>query len=176
MKTIITRCILAGTLMLGLAIQGAAWAGGDGKGCSQQGTWFGVVSPEDTTLTGWIAVVTGKSENSGTNNLDYPTFDPTLGGNFPSAVRISTTRGAWERTGGNTFNYTFMGIAVDEFGIPVWIAKVSGQSTLSADCNSETITAVLEAFLPSTSPFDGDPLFLAPLPTHYGYRIHVDLP
>ena len=176
MKTNIVRCTLTGILMLGLAIPSAAWAGDAGKGCSLQGTWFGVAGLEDSTLTGWMVTVTGKSENKGTNNLDFPTFDPTLSGNFDQAVRLSSLRGNWERTGGNTFDYTFMGIAVDEFNLPVWIGKVSGQITLSADCNRETITAAMEIFLPSMSPFEDDPLFPIVLPTHYGHRASVDLP
>ena len=175
MKNNIIRCTLTGILMLGLAIPSAAWAGDAGKGCSLQGTWFGVAGLEDSTLTGWMVTVTGKSENKGTNNLDFPTFDPTLSGNFDQAVRLSSLRGNWERTGGNTFDYTFMGIAVDEFNLPVWIGKVSGQITLSADCNRETITAAMEVFLPSMNPFDGDPLFPLPLPIHYGHRASVDL-
>jgi hypothetical protein len=174
MKTNIFRYTLAGILMLGLAIPSAVLAGNADKGCSLQGSWFGVTSPEDTTLSGWMVTVTGKSENRGTNNLEYPTFDPTLG-IFPQAVRISSMRGAWERTGGNTFDYTFMGMAVDEFSVPVWIGKVSGHVTLSADCSTETITATMEVFLPTMSPFDDDPLFPILLPTHYGRRLEVDL-
>jgi len=74
-----------------------------------------------------------------------------------------------------TSDYTFMGIAVDEFDLPVWIGKVSGHITLSADCSKETITAAMEVFLPSMSPFDDDPLFPLFLPTHYGHRASVDL-
>ena len=175
MKTNIIRCTLAGILMLGLAIPSAVLAGDAGKGCSLQGTWFGVTGLEDTTLTGWMVTVTGKSENRGTNNLDYPTFDPTLG-IFDTAVRLSTLRGAWERTGGNTFAYTFMGFAVDELNIPVWIGKVSGNITLSAGCSFETITATLEVFGPDMSPFDDEPWFDQILDEHYGYRAYVDLP
>lgn len=167
------RSIVACVLMLGLAIPGAAIAGNAGKGCTLQGTWFGVVSPDDTTLTGWMVTVAGKSANEGTNNLEYPNFDPTFGGMFPTAARLSTLRGAWERTGGNTFAYTMIGIAVDEFNVPVWIGKLSGDTTLSSDCKSEFITATLEVFAPDQSPFD-DVGFAVPLPDHYGYRAYVD--
>lgn len=170
MRTDIVRYMLAGILMLGLAIPGAALAGNGKQGCSLQGSWFGVAGLEDKTLTGWMVTVTGKSEKRGTNNFEYATFDPTLFNNFPSAVRLSTMRGNWERTGGNTFVYTFTGIALDADNLPVWIGKVSGNITLSADCNFETITATLFVFLPSVSPFDGDPLFPYPLEEHYGYR------
>lgn len=173
MKTKIFQGILAVMLVMAFGVPGVAYAG---KGCSFQGTWFGVVSPEDTELTGWMVTVAGQSSKRGTNNLEYPTFDPTLGGAFSTAVSVSTLRGAWERTSGNTFIYTMTGIAVDAGGMPVWIGKLSGHITLSGDCNSETITATLEVFLPSVSPFAGDPYFVMPLPTHYGYRAYVDLP
>lgn len=163
-------------LMLGLAIPGVAISGDSGKGCTFQGTWFGVVSPEDTTLTGWVVTATGKSANGGTNALEYPTFDATLNNNFPTAARVSTLRGAWERTGGNTFAYAMTGIAVADDGTPVWVGKLSGDIVLSPDCKSEYITATLEVFAPSASPFDGDPLFPIALPPHFGYRAYVDLP
>jgi hypothetical protein len=177
MKTFIVRYTIVGVLMLGLAISGIALADDDGQHCSFQGTWFGVVSPQIKVLTGWMVTVEGKSTNYGTNNLEYPIyFDPTLGV-FGDAKRISTLRGAWERTSSNTFVYTMIGVAVAEDGFtPVWIGKLNGNITLSADCNSETITATLEVFPPSVSPFDGVPLFSSQLDPHYGYRASVDLP
>lgn len=175
MRTSIIRYALVGILLLGLAIPGVTLAGDAGKGCSLQGSWFGVNSPEDTTLTGWMVTATGKSNNQGTNNLEFPNYEPTLGGFFPNAVRISTMRGAWERTGGNTFDYTFTGYALDQLNSPVYIAKVSGHITLSADCQSEYITATLEVFLPFMSFFDDDPIHTEVLDDHWGYRAYVDL-
>jgi len=116
-----------------------------------------------------MVTVEGKSHLSGTNNLEYPTFDPTLGGAFP-AVRISTLRGIWERTGRNTFAYSFTGFGLDAVNSLVYISKVNGTIKLSPDCRTETITASLSVYLPSVSPFGGDPLFTIPLPEHYGYR------
>jgi hypothetical protein len=148
------------------------------KGCQFPGTWFGIASPENPVLTGWVVSVTGQSNSHGTNNLEYPIFDPTLG--IPAlkdAVRISTLRGAWERTGGNTFIYSFMGFGVDKDNKAVWIGRVSGNITLSPDCSTEYITATMEVFAPNVSPFTGAPMFppveLAP---HYGQRMNVTLP
>jgi len=172
MKKGIGRHILVGLLVLGLVTPGLALAGGSGKGCSLQGTWFGF-DPGTGALTGWMVTVAGQASNGGTNNLEYPVFDPTLGDNFPTAVRLSTLRGAWERTGGNTFAYSFMGIALDSDNMPVWIGKVSGNIRLSDDCGTEAITAELAVYFPSVSPFDGAPLFTMPLPEHYGYRYEL---
>jgi hypothetical protein len=169
------RRILVSLVTLCMAVPGLAFAsGGPGadsgpRSCEFQGTWFGVTSPTDLTLTGWMVTVEGKSHLSGTNNLEYPTFDPTLGGAFP-AVRISTLRGIWERTGRNTFAYSFTGFGLDAVNSPVYISKVNGTIKLSRDCRTETITASLSVYLPSVSPFGGDPLFTIPLAEHYGYR------
>jgi hypothetical protein len=176
------RRVLFSSIMLCMAIPGLAIADGGPKAgdgpnnCSFQGTWFGVISPEILTLTGWVVTVEGKSHDSGTNNLEYPTFNPTLPDasgvpTFPAAVRISTLRGAWERTGRNTFAYSFMGFGLDSANAPVYIAKVNGTIELSGDCGTEAITASMSVYYPANvSPFDGAPLFTIPLPKHYGYR------
>ena len=168
----ITRFALVGILAAVLAVPGVAMAGG--KGCKLQGTWFGVDSFENKMLTGWMVTVTGKSANHGTNNLEFPVFDPTLDNNFPTAVRISSMRGAWHRIRGNRFRYSFMGYALDEFSMPVWVARVSGTTTLTHRCMFETITATMDVYLPGMSPFDGEPLFSMPLDDHYGYRFKVN--
>lgn len=177
MNTRILKGIFAAVLMLGLAMPGVTYAGDNAKGCSLQGTWFGVVSPDDARLTGWMVTVAGQSSNGGTNNLEYPSYDITLGGAFPAAVRMSTLRGAWQRTGGNTFAYTMTGIAVDANNLPVWFGKLTGNTTLSGDCAIETITGQLDVFVPGVtgyeSPFDGTPVVTAPLPTHYGRRVYL---
>ncbi|MEJ2515508.1 MAG: hypothetical protein P8080_07595 [Gammaproteobacteria bacterium] len=176
MRTGVIRCIGTGVLMLVLAAPGIALAGDSGKGCTFDGTWFGVTSPDDPVLTGWMVTAEARAANHGTNNLEYPTFDATLGGAFVDAARISTLRGAWERVGGNRFVYTMTGMGVTSDGTPVWVGKLSGTIVLSADCNSETITATLEVFHPAVSPFDGEPMFAMTLPEHFGKRAYVDLP
>jgi hypothetical protein len=174
------RRVLFSSIMLCMAIPGLAVAddgpkaGDEPKNCSFQGTWFGVTSPEILTLTGWVVTVEGKSHDAGTNNLEFPTFDPTLGIQTPpfsAAVRISTLRGAWERTGRNTFAYSFMGFGLDSSNHPVYIAKVNGTIELSGDCGTEAITASMSVYFPANvSPFDGVPLFTVDLDKHYGYR------
>jgi len=85
-------------------------------------------------------------------------------------------RGNWKRTGGNTFDYTFMGFAFDASGMPVFIGKVSGQVELILDCQYQKTTAVMEVFTPDMNPFDDDPVVTIPLGQFYGYRANVDLP
>ncbi len=93
--------------------------------------------------------VTSKSNNKGTNLFEYPNFDATLGGTFSEAVRIGSMRGNWERTGGNTFDYTFMGFAYDMFNMPVYIAKISGEVELIENCRYQKTTAIMAIFLPN---------------------------
>ena len=182
-KNIIYGALLC-ILLLGLAIPGAAFAGGGGKGCSNIGTWFGVVAPDDTRLTGWVASALGKSNNEGTNIFEFPTFNPKISPElaaiepFASAERLGNMRGNWKRTGGNTFDYTFMGFAFDASNVPVYIAKVSGQVTLFNKCQYQYTTAVMEVFLPDMSPFYSEPVFPGQisLGEFYGYRAKVDLP
>lgn len=184
MRTDIIRGALLGILLLGFTIPGTALADDDERGCSNKGTWFGVMAPGDTRLTGFVATVTGKSEKMGTNNFDYPTFDPSfpdvpeLDGiePFASAVSISSLRGNWKRVAKNRFEYTFMGLAFDALGNPVYISKVSGQTELFDECRYQFVTATMEVFLPWVSPFDGDPIATIPLGEFYSYRATVDLP
>jgi len=154
------------------------------KSCQFLGTWFGIESPANPVLTGWIVSVTGQSSSNGTNNLEYPTFDPTLSflfppgtpGEFDAATRVSTLRGVWTRTGGRTFTYSFMGMAVDEINQKVWIGRVSGDIELSSDCKTEYITAWMDVYLPEVSPFTGAAKYSFPLPPHYGQRYELPAP
>jgi hypothetical protein len=190
-------------ILLGFTIPSVAFAGGGGKGCSNLGTWFGVTpflpdpnsppppetppppwDPDPTYLSGWSVTVTGKSNNEGTNLFEYPVFNPKISPDlavmepFKSAERIGSMRGNWKRTGGNTFDYTFMGFAYNALNMPAYIAKISGQVVLIENCQYQYTTALMEVFWPDTNPFDDElePAFMIPLGAFYGYRAKVDLP
>jgi hypothetical protein len=175
--------MLACLVLLGVGMGSPAIADSAGKGCQFQGTWFGF-NPDTGALTGWVVTVAGQASHGGTNNLEYPFFDPMLNGLFPTATAISTLRGSWVRTGGNTFDYTMIGIAIDATRNPVWIGKLSGHITLSADCNTETIEGTtLELFAPNENPYTGTKMELPfglpnPIsqPTHWGFRTSIDFP
>jgi len=193
MRNNIIRGALLCILLLGFAIPGAALAGGGKKGCSNLGTWFGVspVPPDDQPstevwappwddiyLTGWSVTVTGKSNSEGTNLFEYPNFDATLGGTFSDAARIGSMRGNWKRTGGNTFDYTFMGFGYGASNMPLYIAKISGQVELIEDCQYQKTTAIMEVFFPNMRPFQDAPYpeMVIELGEFYGYRAKVVSP
>lgn len=170
-------------LMFGLAVPGIALANGNAKGCSLQGTWIGFDPLDNNALTGWIVSANGKSNDEGTNILEFPNFDPTLSGLFPSAVHASPSRGIWVRTGGNTFDYTMIAVAVDAAWDIVWVSKLSGHVTLIENCSIERIDDTkLEIYAPDQNPYTGTLMELpygVPNPiafgTHYGFRARVDL-
>lgn len=176
MKGKVFRLIFVAVFTLGLAIPGAAFAGGNGNGCSIQGTWFGVQDLEDKVPSGWVVTAVGQSQNHGFNVLEFPTYDSSFGGIFP-VLHHSANRGVWERINGNTFRYSFMSILageVDGVRFPLYYVRVSGTATLSNDCMSEEITSVMEFFPGATSPFEDEPLWSMTLPVHYGYRFTLE--
>ncbi|MCP4932990.1 MAG: hypothetical protein GY927_02020 [bacterium] len=144
-------------------------------GCNFQGSWFGVLP---TSGKIFLSTAHGRSASTGTYSLEIPGFDATLGGfpGFEHAVKISTFRGTWERTGGNTFAFTLIAYAVDSDGITVGIGKVSGTDTLSEDCNSMYIENTTEVFYAGQDPFEDQPVFAIPPQPHWGYRMRVDPP
>ncbi len=179
------RYVLAGILMLGLAFPVMALADDDsdsdsdrgGKRCSQIGTYFGVVSPDNPILTGVTWSATGNSENYGINLLNFENNpDPTMGGFFPTADRTSWLRGNWERTGKRTFVYTLLGYAVDADNNMVGIVRFRGDVTHTRDCQYEFITSMVDIYFPPMSPFKDDPVVSFPYPGQWGKRTDVVLP
>ncbi len=175
------RYVLAGMLMLGLAIPAVTLADDDDdsdkrRRCSSIGPWLGVVSPDNPIFTGVMWTEMGKSEKRGTivvEQLNNP--DPTLGGLFPDAVRTSTFRGNWHRIGNRKFVYTLTGYAVDLANQIVGIVKFKGDATLTRDCQYEYVTAMHDLYYPWMSPFDDDPFMTISFPDQWGRRAHVEL-
>ena len=123
--------------------------------------------------TGWIVTATGQSANQGVNVFEYKTFNSALFG-LLDPHDMSADRGVWKRLGGNRFAYSFMAVAVDEGNNVLYYARVSGETTLSSDCMSEEISALLEIFYPGKSPFVDEPDESWQLPVHHGYRYTLD--
>ena len=140
--------------------------------CKLAGAWVGYMGGYAT----WVAAADGVSNSAGTITIDYPALDPALFGLYPTGARVGILRGVWERTGGRSFAYTTLAVAVDATGQPVWLAKLAGTETLGPDCNVEKITATFYAYAPDADPSVDAPLYTFPQPDHYGYRMKVDVP
>jgi hypothetical protein len=148
------------------------------NGCTLQGDW---ISYDANGVPQWMASVAGQSNSSGTTELEAPAVFPTLptpdGPLFPDAVGMTQLRGAWERTGGDTFDYTYIGYAYDENGIPIYICRLTGAITGSGDCNSGEVTATLYVYQCDSSgvcpnPY-GETQFVVPQTPSNAYRITV---
>lgn len=173
--------LLLSSLILILAVPALA-SEGPKDGCKLLGSWLGY-----STATGdawWMSTISGQNASAGTVVLEVPGFDVTFPVGdppiqiFPNAVKMTDLKGTWERTGGNTFAYTVLGIVVDENGVTQYIAKLSGTETVFEGCDTMFLEhTTLQLFLPAANPFADDPLIgPVPFPDHYGYRMKVDLP
>ena len=187
MKKLIVGLALAGIMIGGLTMPKDASASFINWGCRYQGTWFGLHAPGAVMpLAGWMVTVEGSSFWYGTNNLEFPVFDPmilhpeTLSGmdlGLEDAVRLSTMRGNWMRIGYNKFVYTTTGFAVAADFTPVYIAKLTGYIELSDDCNSLELTNnKIQVFLPNQNPFSDVTPFISDYPPGAGFRAYIDLP
>jgi hypothetical protein len=90
--------------------------------CKLTGSWIGYIGGYAT----WVGTVDGVSNSAGTLTVDYPALDPTVFGLFPAGAKAGILRGVWESTGGRSFAYTTLAVAVDATGQPVWLGKLSG--------------------------------------------------
>ena len=162
--------LIVSVLALAVATSGSAADQGNAQGCSPLGSWFGF---DATNRASWMSTFHGQTASSGTYVLDVPGIDASQF--FGSAVRASTFRGTWQRTGGNTIAFTVISFALDAGGQTVGIAKLSGNDTMMENCNTLFITNTLELYAPDVDPFQsqGYPI---QLPDHYGYRMRVDPP
>jgi hypothetical protein len=168
MKTKVISSIFSCLLIL--AVSPAAFAGK--SSCSLLGGWVGYDE------TGAVSLFTydGKSESSGASDLDFPALDPTLFGAFPTAVKTTSLRGEWKRTGGKTFAYTLIVLALDDTNQTVGLAKFTGGKVLEDRCTRMVVTVQMEVYAPNMDPFSDDPLGVYELPLLYGYRMRVDPP
>jgi hypothetical protein len=166
------RLAFLGVVLAFFGATGVATAEEGRKDCSPIGTWL-QVNPDTHVLAGFLSTTEGKSSDGGTLTIENPGFGITLGGLFPTAVKGSTDRGAWKRTGGKTMEFSVIGTAVDSDSAIVWIRKISGTATILDDCKTERITAVMEVYLPTDNPFEGTPLFVVDFGELYAYRVTV---
>jgi hypothetical protein len=133
-----------------------AHSGHHDKSCSVVGTWLGVNAYGDT----WMDVVTpGPNATEGQVVVNYVSFDPTLGGYFPTVTRMTNAAGVWE-TKGRQGTFTFVYYALDADDAVVYTARIRGEVRLTG-CNHKEATYTFEGFL-GESLDDADLLFGVP--------------
>ena len=144
-------------------------------GCQYIGSWFGYDSDENV---GWTSQAVGPNASGGTMLLELPGFDITFGGLFDVVGYTGNLKGAWERTGGNTFVYAAMSFATDAAGDAVYAVRLTGDLEVIGECDVIRVLntwASIYILDPETDPVpvwerspDIGPVPYAP---HQGYRI-----
>jgi len=144
----------------------------DGDGCKPLGSWIGY----DQNGAWWMTTTDGQSASHGTLNLEAPgalVF-------FPGAFGVTEMRGVWQKYGDDMVAWTVVGFAYDAGGTTLALARLSGKSTFSPDCNTEHLSDVLmEVFGPGANVEVDTPDWTMTFPDHDGYRINLvtfDLP
>jgi len=165
------RLILA-LLMAAVALP--ALAGNEqGNGCKPLGSWLGY---DAFGSAWWMTTTDGQSASHGTVNLEVPGATAF----FPGSAGGTEMRGVWEKLGGNQVAWTVVGFVFDADQVTLALARVSGKSNWSPDCNTEHLSDVLlEAFAPDADLDVDAPLWTTPLPDHDGHRVKLviyDLP
>lgn len=101
----------------------------------------------------------------GSVTIEWIVVDPTLFGNFPEAVHATQGVGVWRMENWYTYSYTWIAYGLDEYGMPVYAIKTSGEGTIR-DCHSTDFDWVMEIFPAPLDPLlDDAPFCLAGLGT-----------
>jgi hypothetical protein len=123
--------------------------------CSMVGTWQGE-GPQGGI---WFTVYTpGRNAINGQVTGESVLFDPTLGGFFPDAVRVTNPVGVWKKTGWRRYQFTTRAYGLDQYGEVIYTWRVSGETEL-VDCEHGDSTFVTELWLAGDD-ISTDPPFL----------------
>jgi hypothetical protein len=114
------------------------------KNCSHVGTWHGV---SDTGATYMVTDTQGPSATVGQLVVEWILWDPTLGGNFPTAVRTTNPMGVWEKVFHRKAKFTWIAYGFDGNGAPLYTIRCSGIGSM-VNCDESHFTYVTELFLP----------------------------
>jgi hypothetical protein len=126
--------------------------------CSMVGTWHG----EDYQGNTWMTMYTpGRNAIYGQVTGEFVLFDPTLGGFFPDAVRVTNPFGVWKKVGWRTYQYTTRAYGLDQDGGVVYTWRVSGETEL-VDCDYVDSTFVMELWLGDADISTDPPIFCVP--------------
>lgn len=121
-------------------------------GCHLQGSWLASVDIGGQFFTQY----TGANAASGALTVEWIQMDPTLFGNFPTAVSLTQGLGGWQFYG-HSYVYTWIAYGLDSAGIPVYAIKGSGTGMLQ-NCDTISFDWVLEVFPAPLDPLTDDPV------------------
>jgi hypothetical protein len=113
--------------------------------CTEEGTWHGVA---DNGFTWMNTITRGVDATRGQLDLAWVTIDPTLGGTFANAARVTPARGVWSKVGRKDALWTWIAYASEANGTPAYAIRSSGRHHMP-DCEHLDIEYALEIFLPS---------------------------
>jgi len=126
--------------------------------CGRIGTWHGM---GDQGFA-WMAVDSpGQDATNGQISIEWVMIDPTLGGFFPDAARVTNGLGVWKKVNKHVYQYTWIAYGLDQAGIPIYTGRASGTATLT-DCDHVDVTYVLELWLAGDDISSDPPFFCAP--------------
>lgn len=115
------------------------------KNCSGPGAYFG----SNPFGNSWIVNITrGSSATVGQVYLEWVHFDATLGGVFPSAVRLANAVGVWEKGEGNLYKWTWVSHGYDASGTILYTLRASGAWSF-VDCDHAEEAYVVQLWLAS---------------------------
>jgi len=126
--------------------------------CGRVGTWHGM---GDTGFT-WMAVDSpGQDATNGQITLEWVMIDPTLGGFFTDAVRVTNGLGVWKKVNQHMYQYTWIAYGLAADGSLVFTGRASGTASM-VDCDHIDLTYVVEFWLPGDDISTDPPFFCAP--------------
>jgi len=157
----------------GLASDGAEEV--RGGWCPMAGSFVGQLPDWGMTLT---YTSTADSISSGSTVMQVFGGDPTLGGFFPTVVRLSPDMGVWRRTGARSWDFTLIHYGLDAGAQPVFIVKSSGSGLFAHGCGEYTSDGTFSLYDASQDPLGDEPPMYGcyPLGLAYGKRMTVEAP
>jgi hypothetical protein len=145
--------------------------------CQYIGSWFGYDHHENVA---WTSQAVGPNRSGGTMLLELPGFDITFDGLFDVVNIAGNLKGAWKRTGGNTFSYAGMSFATNADGEAVYAIRLTGDVRVIGDCDVLSVENTWLSIYMLNQGMDPDPVpiwkrdpDIGPMPfaPHKGYRI-----
>lgn len=142
--------------------------------CQYIGSWFGYDADENVS---WTSQAVGPNTSGGTMMLELTGFDITFGGLF-NVTSAGILKGAWERTGGNTFSYAGMSFATNADGGAIYAVRLTGDLQVVGHCDVLEVESTWMSIYILDPDNDPVPVWernpdIGPLPfaPHNGYRI-----